>query len=73
MRKVLEKRFRVVGLDGKKSRWEMERNFFIAIYRFLAFFSGLYGLTESWFFRFGLKDLFPLHTSEIKVDFNRSK
>ena len=26
-----------------------------------------------WFFRFGLKDLFPLHTLDIKVDFNRSK
>ena len=49
MRNVLEKRFRVVGLDGKKSRWEMERNFFIAIYGFLAFFSGLYGLTERGF------------------------
>ena len=65
MRKVLGKTFRVVGLDGK-----MERS---AIYGFLAFFSGLYGLTESWFFRFGLKDLFPLHTLDIKVDFNRSK
>ena len=51
----------------------MEQNIFIAIYGFLAFFSGLYGLTESWFFRFGLKDLFPLHTLDIKVDFNRSK
>ena len=44
MRKVLGKAFRVVGLDGKKCRWEMEQNFFIAIYGFLAFFSGLYGL-----------------------------
>ena len=76
MKNVVGKTFRTVGLDGKKCRWVVEQNlelqfmgqFYMA---FLRFFSGLYCLTESCLFRFGLKDLFPLHALDIKVVFDR--
>ena len=54
--------------SGTKFSLQFMGQFYMA---FLRFFSGLYGLTESCLFRFGLKDLLPLHALDIKVVFDR--
>ena len=61
--KVFRKAFRILGLDERKGRWIVERDFrgnFRVNHIWLLAFS-LASLTESCSFSYGLKDLFTLH------------
>ena len=61
--KVFRKAFRILGLDERKGRWIVERNFhenFRVNHTWLFAFP-LTSLTESCSFSYGLKDLFTLH------------
>ena len=66
--KVFWKAFRIFGLDKRKGRWVVEkdfqRSFQVNVTWFFAFFSGLLETCSFWY---GLKDLFTLHTLADKV------
>jgi len=66
--KVFWKAFSIFGLDKRKGRWVVEkdfqRRFQVNVTWFFAFFSGLLETCSFWY---GLKDLFTLHTLADKL------
>ena len=69
---IFGKAFRIFGLDKRKGRWVVEkdfqRSFQVNVTWFFAFFSDL---LETWSFWYGLKDHFTLHTLADKVVIDR--
>ena len=67
--KIFRKAFRILGLDEKKGRWVVEQdfhgNFLVNITLFFVF--STLCVTELSLFWYGLKDLFTLHKSAVKV------
>ena len=71
--KSFKKAFRILALDGRKCRWEVEQDFmgiFVSTFHVFLPFSPVFS-TESCSFRHGLKDLFPIHKSDDKVFLDR--
>ena len=68
-RKIFRKAFRILGLDEKKGRWVVEQdfhgNFLVNVTLFFVF--STLCVTELSLFWYGLKDLFTLHKSAVKV------